>query len=321
MDIKIAYYETEMKPQVALLFENEYQIPKNDFQDLMTRLYEHPLQKEKSIQLVALDGDMVVGFQSFFYWPYVLNGNTLYSLQSGNSITHPNYRGKGIFKKLLNFVFENKNVLQADFMMGFPVQASYGSFIKNNWTNVLNLEWYVKPLNPLAFLFNNKNIEKHFQSNFKIHSESISTLLTLSTQSDFYNWKQNLKENKSNYFFYTYRISAHQSITFEMKIQTRKKIIKEVIIGKIYFEGNVIDYLPEALKECVKKLRKTKCVAICSIAINEHLQNPNYVSILNSLSFNKINKHIYFIVRPLNNTASVFEPNLWHIGRADIDTW
>lgn len=134
--------------------------------------------------------------------------------------------------------------------------------------------------------------------------------------------ENNLKSKSTSYFYYTYSISADQSVTFEMKLQTRKKIINEVIIGRVYFNGIVnTDTLLIALKYCIKELRKTKCVTICSIAINEALNQPNYLSIVNKLAFRKIDKHIYFIVRDLKNNQSIFDKSKWHIGRADIDTW
>lgn len=189
MDIKITYYEPWMKSQISALFEMEYQIPKEDFENLMGRLYEHSLQIEKSIQLVALDGEKVVGFQSFFYWPYVFNNITHYSLQSGNSLTHPEYRGKGIFKKLLNFIFKNDISQNIDFIVGFPVQASYGSFIKNNWTNVFNLQWYLKLINPFAFLFSKASISKKFTFDFIPNSYYPSNTYILNQDLIFTNWK------------------------------------------------------------------------------------------------------------------------------------
>ena len=123
-NIKITFYEPWMKSQIITLFENEYSIDKNDFDNLLTKLYEHPIQLNKCIQLVALDDDLVVGFQSFFYWPYTRNNKCYKSLQSGNSIIHPNYRGKGIFRKLINHIFEQQIPINADFFIGFPVEAS-----------------------------------------------------------------------------------------------------------------------------------------------------------------------------------------------------
>lgn len=317
----ITLYEDWMKSQVSILFENEYGIKKDDFENLMFKLYEHPIQLGKSIRLVALEDKKVVGFQSFFFWPYIFKGKSYNSFQSGNSLTHPDYRGRGIFKKLLNYIFENRNLISADFFIGFPVEASFSSFIKNKWENIFNLVWYVKILNPFAFLFSNKKLLNHssvYESDLQTEKNDF---FTLSSRDDFFYWKNDLKFNDQNYFYHTYKISENDAIFFEMKFQVRKKIINEVIIGKIYFKGNSRDKLTDALVDILFLLRKTRCVTICSIAINEFFKMPDYKAILTQLKFNKINKEIYFIVKDFSSNPDIAKPALWDIGRADIDTW
>src|SRR5438876_877685 len=97
-----------MKDQVAALFELEYAIPEKEFSKFMMRLYDHEFQSKKSIKIVAVDGKKVVGFQSFFYWPYSFNNKTFNSYQSGNSLVHPDHRGKRLFSRMLNFIYENE---------------------------------------------------------------------------------------------------------------------------------------------------------------------------------------------------------------------
>ena len=40
-----------------------------------------------------------------------------------------------------------------DFLIGFPVKESIGSFKRKNWSNNFDLKWYVKliSLNPMTF--------------------------------------------------------------------------------------------------------------------------------------------------------------------------
>src|SRR5687768_7265779 len=97
----IVLYENWMKSQVAELFSRQYGIERQAFTQLMDNFYDHPFQAKKSIRIVAKEGDTIVGFQSFFYWPYDYQGRTYNSFQSGNSLVHPDHRGKGIFQKLL----------------------------------------------------------------------------------------------------------------------------------------------------------------------------------------------------------------------------
>lgn len=320
-DIKITLYEPWMKPQVAQLFQNEYGIKQSEFEDLMTKLYEHPIQLKKCIQIVALDEQKVVGFQSFFYWPYTFEGKIFNSFQSGNSLTHPDYRGKGIFKKLLNFVFENGNKVDADFFIGFPVQASYGSFVKNKWSNIFDLVWYLKVVNPFGFLFGKSILAKVFSRDFMPNGKASIDTFRLNDEAEFVKWKNELKFDKQNYYYHSFKISDKEEIIFEMKFQVRKKIINEIIIGKVYFKGDSVTKLDIALKDLLKKIGKAKCVTICSICINEQLKNPDYKQVLSTHNFKRLDKKIYFIVKPLVKGDDVLEAQKWDIGRADIDTW
>ncbi len=320
-NIKITFYEPWMKSQIISLFENEYGIDRNNFENLMTKLYEHPIQKDKCIQLVALDDNLVVGFQSFFYWPYTYNNKSYKSLQSGNSIIHPNYRGRGIFQKLINYIFYQETSIDVDFLLGFPVEESFKSFTKNKWINIFDLKWYVKVINPFGFLFNFKTLLKEHNHYLPLKSDWIEPFFNLQKESTFYNWKNDLKNNSFNYFYYEYKISETTAIIFEIKIQSRKKIIHEAIIGKIQFIGNSREYLKNALSELLNHLKKHKCITICSIAINEHFKSPDYATLVKELKFKAINKKIHFIIKPLKTIPEIHNPSLWDIGRADIDTW
>ena len=102
--IEIVEYEPWMLDQITELFSNQYSVNQADFATKFRSFYEHPFQESKAIRVVAVSGDKVAGFQSFFYWPVALNGHTLNVWQSGNSLVSPLFRGKGVFGKLLNYL-------------------------------------------------------------------------------------------------------------------------------------------------------------------------------------------------------------------------
>src|SRR5688572_29539213 len=131
MEIKITWFEPAMKSQVVSLFEKEYNTPPGYFTKLFDLFYMHPFQQNKCLMAAALVGDQVVGFQSFFFWPYIRNNITYNTFQSGNSLIHPQFRGQGIFNKMLLFVSSETRFKQVDFLVGFPVGASFKNFIKD----------------------------------------------------------------------------------------------------------------------------------------------------------------------------------------------
>lgn len=313
-------YEPWMKPQVAKLFQDEYTISDTEFAKFMSRLYEHPFQKNKCIQIVAVDGEKVVGFQSFFYWPYSFEGKNFQSYQSGNSLVHPEYRGKRLFARMLDHIHQNSIGNEIDFLMGFPVQASYNSFLKNGWTNLFDLKWSVKLINPLGFLFSKQKLNKHFTKPGEKNINQNKQLITLSEDKDYRNWKNQLAYEPKNYFQFEFK-DTNNRIVFDLKIQTRKKVINELVIGNIRFENCSANSIENAIKALIKVTRKSRCVSMLTIAFNDQLNNPNVGVVLDKLGFKRIENKIYFIVKPIKESSSIFNPTIWNIGRADIDTW
>ncbi|MBN8693909.1 MAG: GNAT family N-acetyltransferase [Bacteroidetes bacterium] len=319
-NIRIQLYEPHMKQQVAKLFELEYKISDVEFGKFMSRLYDHPYQKEKCIQIVALDGEKVVGFQSFFYWPYCYNNSTYKSYQSGNSLVHPEYRGKRLFARMLNFIHENPIGKEVDFLMGFPVQASFNSFIKNGWDNLFNLQWYVKLINPFGILFSKKKLSKYFSETKYQYGFDALNAIHLSEESEFRQWKKQLVYEPDSYYQYTYS-KGEKTVVFDLKIQVRKKLINELVIGSIRFDEKSKEEVNNAITELIKTIWKTACVSMISIAINETFQTPEIQKYFRDAGFKKIENKIFFIIKPLKKELPVTNASVWNIGRADIDTW
>ena len=309
-----------MKTQVAKLFHMEYNISILDFEKYMSRLYEHDYQKNKCILIVAEDGEKIVGFQSYFYWPYLYNNHKYNSFQSGNSLVHPEYRGKKLFARMLSFLNENKSGYDIDFLIGFPVKASFNSFIKNGWINLFDLQWYIKIVNPFAFVFSKNRLNKFFTQPNKTVNENCSEYISLSEEYDFRDWKNQLVNSPENHFQYIFS-KEDNFIIFDLKFQVRKNIIHEIVIGNIRFKKNISSDLYLAFESFFNNIRKCKCVSILSIAINEKLNISIVKNLLIEKRFKKINKKIYFILKPQKAHDHILDASIWNIGRADIDTW
>lgn len=318
MEIKL--YESWMQDQVVSLFVKEYNVDYKLFESFFSKFYESPFQSGKSIRIVALDNKTVAGFQSFFYWPYQYGYVIFNSYQSGNSLVHENYRGQGLFKKMLQYFDEVKNNYKVDFLVGFPVEASKNSFVKNGWDNILNLKWYVKYVSWLSF-FNTKKTNAKFLkpeiNDFSVSTNSRSKFLTLNDDLEFKNWRKEYFEDQ-NYLYFSYS-NGNDSIFFECKPQTRKKIIKELVVGRIVTNTNDKVKLKYFFKQFLNEVRKNKIAFFVSVAINEKFESPINKTVRNS--FNKTKKEIYFIVKNENVEIPINNPDLWELYRSDIDTW
>ena len=111
----IGLYEDWMKPQIAKLFSLEYGVTEDYLSQFMDNLYEHPFSKRKCIRMVAKEENTIIGFLSFFYWPYSYNNQTFNSFQTGNALIHPDHRGKGVFQKLLEYLDIHREKFNIEF--------------------------------------------------------------------------------------------------------------------------------------------------------------------------------------------------------------
>ena len=315
MSLKIIKYEECMKSQVIELICKEYSYNERNYSKYFTSFYDNEFQN-KAIMIVALDEEKIVGFQSFFYWPYIQNGKQFNSFQSGNSIVDKNYRGKGIFKKMLQFI-ENDN-FNIDFIVGFPVEVSYHSFMKANWKNPFNLQWYLKFNNLFSVFFNpNYNLlENNFGIYQKYNLNGLSSITAMSDSQDFLGWRNSYYKN--NHYYYTY--SKNSSVCeIGFKLNIRKKYLKELIIGQINGNLENTTFVTEAIESFLKEVRKIKFITFVSIAINSN--NFDYINMLKKLNFKKTEKKIYFIIKEMKKEFILDDYRNWLILRGDLDTW
>jgi GNAT superfamily N-acetyltransferase len=321
MEIRITAYEDWMKPQIAELFSAQYNVPATDFSRLMDNFYDHPYQREKCIRIAAVEGEKVIGFQSFFYWPYSFKGELFRSFQSGNSLVHPEYRGKGIFQQLLNHLGENREKFGIDFLVGFPINASRNSLLRNGWKNILDLEWFISTTTPLRSLAGDEHnkLSKHFkrQPDLSIR-ENTSEAFRLSCESEFLEWRKCYSESQC-YFYHVYRENG-KSIEFTLKPSRRKKIIRELTIGNVRTENNDPKFLKNAFEDLRSAVKRSGASAFLSIACNP-ANSWLPPALLSATSFRKIEKKIFFAIKTFKEKHPAENPSDWILFRSDIDTW
>lgn len=90
----------------------------------------------------------VISFNSWIPWEFTYRGKGYLGYQSGESATHVEYRGKGIFKRVVNHADQVAMQRGVDFFFGFPNPASYGSFITCGYRAVATNRYSVRVLHP-----------------------------------------------------------------------------------------------------------------------------------------------------------------------------
>jgi hypothetical protein len=313
----IQKYEDWMRPQVVELFDLEYGTDKGSFDTLFQNFYEHSFQQKQCIRIVSLDGEIVSGFQSFFYWPVSIEGNQVLSYQSGNSLVHPQYRGKGIFAKLLNYIHQPESGLPHDLLIGFPVEASYNSFIRNKWLNPFNLQWYVKVMSPVTSLFSNPELQlkKKWGERKKESLASSNKVISVEQTASYDDYR--FAYESGDYYRYTFEQNG-EKVMFELKAQRRKKYIKELIIGKMIASKLDQALINSALKSLIKEVKCSANFTMLSFAINP--LSTHLTASVDCNGFKKIDKQIYFISKgPIAEKTTDWSN--WWMFRGDIDTW
>lgn len=321
MAVSIEFYEDWMKQQVVDLFCMEYGNDSDDFLTFFTKFYEGEFQKDKAIKIVAIDNDKVVGFQSFFYWPYKSQESVYNSFQSGNSLVHPNNRGQGLFRRMLDFAFENQQEIGADFFIGFPVEASFNSFIRNKWENLFNLSWYIKMINVFSvFIVPLKNYDNKLKKVFNLkriyNRQSSNSFIKLDSGNSFNNWRRSFSSTSKYYFLFK---QEEKYVEFEIKFNVRKKIIGELIIGNLNSNSSDKEFILRGFNALHSAARKTNVVTFISIALNEKCK-----TVFNSVvtkNYKKIDKKIYFIIKTSKDIEGRYSPEKWDVLRGDVDTW
>ncbi len=316
MEIKL--YEDWMRPQIISLFVAEYGVDFSEFEQLFLKFYEAPYQKEHSIRIVTVEGEKVGGFQSFFYWPLRQDNKTIHALQSGNSLVHPDFRGKGLFAKMLDYIHQPENNIHFDLLIGFPVEASYNSFIRKNWENPFDLQWYIRPLNPLLSLFSKASNQLTKSALFQrvptdVFAMNSSVMVEQSKGMDEYRFDY----QNEPHFRFIHEENSHKALC-EFKVQIRKRIIQEIVIGRAIFSTTDSIFRIKAWKEFEMAIRKNCSASLMSYAINE--LNTEAIAPIVQRGFRKIDRKIYFIAKAKEGKIDATWHE-WHIERGDIDTW
>jgi len=80
------------------------------------------------------------------------NGEIILSAQSGDTMTHPQYRHKGLFVELSKITFQLCREAGVKLIFGFPNQNSYPAMVNIlGWKMTENMERFIIPVMPSAF--------------------------------------------------------------------------------------------------------------------------------------------------------------------------
>lgn len=321
MNLLFGEYEPWMKDQVVDMFCEQYGNERTQFAEYFDRFYS-TYQEGKSLRFVITDAKTVAGFVSFSYWPYVVEGIKTNSYQCGNVIINRNYRGKGLYNQLLEYVNQQAVKYEIDFMVGFPIKEIVKLYLKSNWKAPFSLPWHVSIVNPMGKLFvvNDKKLSGVFasaQKYFKAFPGNEQN--TLATDESFCVWNTHYNNlTKRHYFVYE---EGENCVEFGLKL-TRRKYLNELIIGDVHTTVRDSVFITRAFRQLKRRARKIMGISILSFCYNPQVNNDPFAAALKHTGFRMIEKDVKFIVNNFRlREKDLLDPKKWMLFRRDIDTW
>lgn len=89
------------------------------------------------VVMLAWDGDVLAAHYAVTRIPLSVDGHDGFSGLSGTTMTHPGYRGLGLFPRLATFTYDHMRESDMSMVWGFPNVNSHRGFIENlNWVDM-----------------------------------------------------------------------------------------------------------------------------------------------------------------------------------------
>lgn len=223
-----------------------------------------------------------------------LNGKDVLIAQSADTLTHPDFRKRGLFVKLAKMTYDLCSECGIHYLYGIPNYNSFGGFVKKlDWENpdsFLVFEKKIKTL-PLSYIsYKNELLKKLYRIHLKfslwlfgIKKDSASSIEIKSN--DF------CIEKNSKYLNY----KLHPLI-FKIKIEN----LVLVLSFNRYLKIGFISDEQKDLKKILKKLRYLAIFTGCHKIVYQKHRSMITNSIENSFHDFKQNKGLPFIVKSIN---------------------
>jgi GNAT superfamily N-acetyltransferase len=105
----------------------------------------------ESLVLVADEEGELIGVRAFMRWRWQKGEQVYYTYRAVDTATHPDHRGKGIFKKLTLKALEIGKERGYHFVFNTPNNQSKPGYLKMGWKEVDKLKIHLRPVNLLSF--------------------------------------------------------------------------------------------------------------------------------------------------------------------------
>ena len=87
----------------------------------------------ESLVYLAFEGETLAGVRAFMQWKWHLANKEYRALRAVDTATHPEFRGRGIFRKLTEGLIEKATEEGFDFIFNTPNEKSMPGYLKMGW--------------------------------------------------------------------------------------------------------------------------------------------------------------------------------------------
>lgn len=244
-----------------------------------------------------------------------INGQQYNSAISMTTMTHPSYRGLGLFTKLANELYENYYE-ELDIIYGVPNDNSIKGFTKYlKFDHIIDIKVMELDLKKDLFLTSEDCCEiGRFDSRFDVLFEKIRTkyAIILSRSSKYLNWR-----------FFENPVNSYRVIAYTRKGDLLGYAVTKTFKSNELLIGDLVDIIAldtRAFSNLVNSICqdfKEKGVACVKTWMNDKKYNEE----LDRIGFKKTDESFHFIVRANTDKVptNIKDFNQWYITMSDID--
>lgn len=146
-EYKIERFSLEKMEDFLWLFEKSFDIKPN--RDTFFKKFDTNYTGSSFIAFIAYDKEnQPAAFYGVFPCLYNLNGKVILGAQSGDTMTHPQHRKKGLFYKLAKKTYELALKEGIKYIYGVPNGNSYHGFKKMGWQTPYIISEFEKAIEP-----------------------------------------------------------------------------------------------------------------------------------------------------------------------------
>jgi GNAT superfamily N-acetyltransferase len=151
-DLEVRAAIDEDLPQILELLQSSLGWVPNEQYAAFYRWKHHENPFGRSPAWVAVDDGRIVGLRVWLRWRFVRSGHRWEAVRAVDTATHPDYQGRGIFRRLTTSSLEKLHEEGFAHVFNTPNEQSRPGYLKMGWDEVGKLPVAVRFRSPLAGL-------------------------------------------------------------------------------------------------------------------------------------------------------------------------